>query len=87
MSRKLLLMGAVMAVLAVSAAQAQDMKNDNQSASASQSDGSAAPSADTSGYGGAVAKSASGSMMKAPGTQQPVCVGPASFCDIYKGGQ
>ncbi|SAL82502.1 hypothetical protein AWB68_06543 [Caballeronia choica] len=72
MSKYLLFIAAFVAVLSVSAAQAQD---------------SAAPSADASGYGGAVGKSASGSNAKATGTQQIACVGPVSFCDIYRGGQ
>jgi hypothetical protein len=86
MSKKLLFTAAFVAALSVSAAQAQDSTN-NQTATASQTDSTAAPSADASGYGGAVGQSASGSMSKATGMQQPGCVGPVSFCDIYKGGQ
>lgn len=86
MSRKLLSTAAFVAALSVGAAHAQDSMN-NQTTSTSQTYGNAAPSADTSGYGGAVGQSASGSMAKATGTQQPGCVGPGSFCDIYKGGQ
>lgn len=61
MSKKLLFVAAFVATLSVIAAQAQDTTN-NQTASASQADGSVAPSADASGYGGAVGKSESGSM-------------------------
>jgi hypothetical protein len=86
MSKNLLFIAAFAAVLSVSAAQAQDTTN-NQTPSASQTEASAAPSADASGYGGAVGKSASGSNAKATGTQQIACVGPVSFCDIYRGGQ
>lgn len=86
MSKNLPFIAAFVAVLSVSAAQAQDTTN-NQTVSAPQTEASAAPSADASGYGGVVGKSASGSIAKGTGTQQPACVGPVSFCDIYKGGQ
>jgi hypothetical protein len=88
MFNKLLFVAAFVAALSVSAAQAQDAtSNPPASPSASQTYGSAAPSSDTSGYGGAAGKSASGAMTKAGGAPQQVCVGPASYCDIYKGGQ
>ncbi|SAK46192.1 hypothetical protein AWB78_00691 [Caballeronia calidae] len=84
MFNKLLFVAAFVATLSVSAAQAQDATSNP---SASQTYGSAAPSGDTSGYGGAAGKSASGAMTKASAAPQQVCVGPASYCDIYKGGQ
>jgi hypothetical protein len=87
MSRKLLYLAACVAALSVSAAHAQDATSNNQTASTSQSNANAAPSTDTSAYGGAMGKSASGSMKPSVGMKQPDCVGPASFCDIYKGGQ
>ena len=84
-SLPVVLNGAFVAAFSIGAARAQDTTN-NQTASASQTDGSAAPSANASGYGGTLGKSASGSSAKSTGTQQPGCVGPASFCDIFKGG-
>lgn len=85
MSRNLIIAAAILAGLSVSAAQAQDTTN-TPSPATSQTDANTAPPTDSSSYGGARPQSASGGMTKAPGTQQPPCVGPASFCDIFKGG-
>ena len=85
MTKKLHFIAAFVAALSVSAAEAQDTTN-NQTAPVSTADSSAVASGDASGYGGAVGKSASGSMTRATGTTQPACIGPVSFCDIYKGG-
>lgn len=86
MSKNLLLAVAFVAGLAVSVAQAQEAPTTDVP-SVSQGDASAMPSADASSYGGARARSASGGMTRQPGTQQPDCVGPASFCNVYMGGQ
>ena len=85
MSQKLLCITAFLAAFSMNASHAQDTKNDSESTSVSQSDDSTASPPDSSAYGGAGGKSASGSIGKTGGTQQAVCVGPASFCDIYKG--
>ena len=87
MFNKLLFVAAFVAALSVSAAQAQDATSNPPASPASQTYGSAAPSGDTSGYGGAAGKSAPGAITKAGAAPQQVCVGPASYCDIYKGGQ
>lgn len=85
MFRNVLIAAAMLAGLSVSAAQAQDSTN-TPSPATSQTDANTAPSTDSSSYGGTRPQSASGGMTKTPGTQQPACVGPASFCDIFKGG-
>jgi hypothetical protein len=76
---------AVVAAASVTAVRAQESAN-GQSQSVSQTYDSATPFADGSGYGGTRAQSASGAMDKWRSSQAPACVGPASFCDIYKGG-
>ncbi len=84
MKANLLFLAAVTAALSTTAAKAQD---------ATGVQGSSAPQAatwptstDASSYGDRRTQSASGSITEAAG-KQPGCVGPASFCNIYKGGQ
>ncbi|WP_159839062.1 hypothetical protein [Burkholderia sp. 8Y] len=86
MSKSLFLATAFVTGFAASVAQAQEAPT-TDAPPVSQADASATPSVDASSYGGTRARSASGAMTRQLGTQQPDCVGPASFCDIFKGGQ
>ncbi|WP_159833154.1 hypothetical protein [Burkholderia sp. 8Y] len=86
MSKNLLLAAAFITGLAASVAHAQEAPT-TDAPSVSQADPGAMSSADASSYGGTRARSASGAMTRQPGTQQPDCVGPASFCNVFMGGQ
>lgn len=79
MCKELFAVAASVTALSAGVAQAPYTTNKNQTASTSQSDGSAAPSTDASAYGGAASKSSSSPMTRATGAQQSSCVGPASF--------
>ena len=84
MSKYMLFAAAFAAALSVGVAQAQEATSDQTPSSTSTL--SAAPSADASGYGGAHAQSAAGKRANTTDIQQPACVGPVSFCDVFRGG-
>lgn len=86
MIKNVLVSAALVFGLSVSAAQAQDTPN-VQAPSVSQTGAGATPSPETSGYGGTGAQSGAGAIARNPGSQPAACVGPAFFCDIFKGGE